>query len=225
MTEKPKDTNEKLDYALEEWKNAREATSKFDEILVDLRKYGFSIITGIITADAFIGFSKPIADIQIGAIIVTMILIVILYWVDRYYDGLLWGAVMRTRFLETFRLERAHLSSYISGFLPDKIVTLLHYMYGVFLLGALILGLSVTSVAANGFDPTSRLNIVLFVSFSLAIVGMIATYVNTDRERKRLVCFVNDLFRVYKEEMKKTDVDKDMLSKELEGRIEKALHP
>jgi hypothetical protein len=44
-------------------------------------------------------------SIQIGVIVVTMALIVVLYWLDTYYQGLLYGASFRSRFLEIFRLN------------------------------------------------------------------------------------------------------------------------
>jgi len=38
----------------EEWKICRETIDRFDGILVDLRKYGFSILTGLTTAGSFL---------------------------------------------------------------------------------------------------------------------------------------------------------------------------
>jgi hypothetical protein len=73
----------------EEWKVCRETIDRFDGILVDLRKYGFSILTGLTTTGSFLGFSAPTANIQIGVIIVTMALIMVLYWLDIYYRSLI----------------------------------------------------------------------------------------------------------------------------------------
>ena len=89
----------------EEWKSCRE-TAKFDNTLIDLRKYGFTIITGLLTAGFFLGFSEPTISLQVGVIIVTMTLIVILYWMDIYYQNLLYGSGLRTNFLEIFILRR-----------------------------------------------------------------------------------------------------------------------
>jgi multisubunit Na+/H+ antiporter MnhB subunit len=68
-----------------EWKDSREATARFDSVLIDLRKYGFTLITGLITAGSFLGFSSPDFTLLQGVIMVTMGLIVILYWLDMYY--------------------------------------------------------------------------------------------------------------------------------------------
>ena len=43
----------------EEWKSCRETVSKFDSTLIDLRKYGFTIITSLLTAGSFLGFNAP----------------------------------------------------------------------------------------------------------------------------------------------------------------------
>src|SRR5919198_1002235 len=43
----------------EEWKSCRDTADRFDEILHDLRKYGFSILTGLTTAGSFLGFAGP----------------------------------------------------------------------------------------------------------------------------------------------------------------------
>ena len=90
----------------EEWKSCRETVAKFDNTLIDLRKYGFTIITSLLTAGSFLGFNAPTASLQVGVIIVTMTLIVILYWMDIYYQNLLVGSILRTNFLEIFRLNR-----------------------------------------------------------------------------------------------------------------------
>jgi hypothetical protein len=117
------DNTKKEDYTnySEEWVKAREATDKFDGNLFDLRKYGFSLITGLITAGSFLGFSTPTQLIQVGVIIVTMGLIIILYWLDIYHQSLLYGAVFRTHFLEIFRLNRG-LSIYISALYGKSLI-------------------------------------------------------------------------------------------------------
>ena len=137
---------------LEEWKPSVEMSSKFDEMLVDLRKYGFSIITGLITAGSFLGFNvggdSPLNQLayanilHIGVINVTMFLVVILFWLDLYYQNLLYGSVIRTRFLEFIRL-RHRLSVYISGvYTGSSMHYMLYVIYAGFLLGSFSLGTS-----------------------------------------------------------------------------------
>lgn len=128
-----------------EWKDAREATARFDGILVDLRKYGFTLLTGLTTASSFLGFTEPDFTLLQGIIMVTMGLIVILYWLDIYYQNLLYGAVIRTLFLELFKLThggRRGLASFISSLHSEAgIRTFLHGVYYGFLIGLFVLGL------------------------------------------------------------------------------------
>jgi hypothetical protein len=137
---------------LEEWKTAVGTSQDFDKMLVDLRKYGFSILTGLITAGSFLGFSSslgpPAANIiHIGVINVTMFLVVILFWLDIYYQNLLYGSVLRTRFLEFFRLKH-RLSVYISGvYTGSSMGVILYLIYGGFLVGVLFLGYLVAGIS------------------------------------------------------------------------------
>jgi hypothetical protein len=86
---------------LRKWRVSVEVSTKFDEILVDIRKYGFTLITGLLTAGSFLGFTiggdsvlnqLAYANIlHMGVIIVTMFLVVVLFWLDLYYQNLLYG--------------------------------------------------------------------------------------------------------------------------------------
>jgi hypothetical protein len=126
-----------------EWKSCLESTTKFDSHLVDLRKYGFSLLTGLTAGSSFLGFASPSQILQIGVIIVTMILVVVLYWVDVYYQNLLYGSVLRSRFLELFKLNRG-LSNYISGLAGTRnLSNTLYLLYGGFIIGLGILGMIV----------------------------------------------------------------------------------
>jgi hypothetical protein len=207
----------------DEWVKAREATDKFDGNLFDLRKYGFSILTGLITAGSFLGFSKPTQFIQVGVIIVTMVLVVILYWLDIYYQGLLYGAVFRTRFLEIFRLNRG-LSIYISALYgASNLGPLLHFLYLGFLIGVLLLGLFVANFAVVATDGDSSknepasaranatesnpsrtfmdikfsLSCGLIISFIFALSGIIAIYFRSHRRRDEAVKQISSLFKEY----------------------------
>lgn len=137
----------------EEWTECRQTIARFDTILIDLRKYGFTIITGLLTAGSFLGFDTPTASLQVGVIIVTMVLIVILYWMDIYYQNLLYGAVLRAIFLEIFRLERG-LSKYVSGLYGRSgMGWLLHFLYGGFFIAAFILGMFAATISENPQPP------------------------------------------------------------------------
>jgi hypothetical protein len=142
---------------------ATETSHKFDEFLIDLRKYGFTILTGLITAGSFLGFSfsektglESINSniLHLGVIYVTMFLVVILFWLDVYYQNLLYGSVLRSRFLEFFRLNY-RLSVYISGLYTgshmDNVLYLLYFGFltGIFIMGLLVAGIIDQSIADN----------------------------------------------------------------------------
>ena len=151
-----KDKDEIDQHYLEEWKKSTELSMKFDSILMDLRKYGFTIIAGLITASSFLGFSVDNNEfsstnlIQMGVIDIFMILVVILFWLDIYYQSLLYRSVLRSRFLELFRLNY-RLSTYLSGIYTGSglgrsgMADMLYLIYGSFSVGIFFLGLTVSS--------------------------------------------------------------------------------
>jgi hypothetical protein len=229
------DDNKQYDYTnySEEWVKARETTDKFDGNLFDLRKYGFSILTGLITAGSFLGFSEATQFIQVGVIIVTMVLVVILYWLDIFYQGLLYGAVFRTRFLEIFRLNRG-LSIYISGLYgASNLGRLLHFLYVGFLIGVFLLGLfvanfaifeasddrsidSATTASTNETESDTNqtfldisiywLNLGLIISVISALVGIVVIYVFCDRRRTEAVRQLSSLFKYYYDQREDPDI-------------------
>lgn len=92
------------DNHLTEWEKSLESIGKFDDILIDLRKYGFTIITSLIGIGTFFQLGL---GIQNAILLTNMTLIVVLYWIDLYYRNALTGGLVRSIFLEMFRLEMA----------------------------------------------------------------------------------------------------------------------
>ena len=163
-----------------EWKVCRSTTDKLDGILVDLRKYGFSFLTGLTTAGSFLGFASPQQNIQIGVIIVTMVLVVVLYWLDNYYQKLLFGSVFRGRFLEIFRINKG-LTNYISGLYgAGHIGGILHSLYIGFLIGLFVLGLFVINFL-NAAKMTNAF-FTLVGAFIFAFAGIIILYIFSYRK-------------------------------------------
>jgi hypothetical protein len=83
-----------------EWKACLDQINKFDGYLFDLRKYGFTLITGLITAGSFLGFAPGTDFIHVGVVIVTMVLVAVLFWIDRYYQNILNKVLALGRFIE-----------------------------------------------------------------------------------------------------------------------------
>lgn len=93
------------DDLLKEWQEARAVVDRLDGTLVDLRKYGFGLASGLLTANGLIfGLAKTTgATTQVIAVVVavTMLLTAVLFVVDQYYHVIQWSATNRAVDLET----------------------------------------------------------------------------------------------------------------------------
>jgi hypothetical protein len=99
-----------------EWTECRSTIGRFDSILSDLRKFGFTLVTGLITAGALLGSSTPTLDERAAAFAAIMFLVFALFLIDMYYDTLLVGAVERALDLEERRKERDfRINHYLSA--------------------------------------------------------------------------------------------------------------
>jgi hypothetical protein len=101
----------------QEWNECRTTIGRFDTILSDLRKYGFTLVTGLFTASAlFGGFGNkaPSEQDRAAVFLGIMVLVVVLFFLDTYYETLLNGAVERALDLETAIQQQVNLTSYIS---------------------------------------------------------------------------------------------------------------
>jgi hypothetical protein len=67
---------------------------------VDLRKYGFTIITGLLTAEFLLKVSEKALLEKVPITVTSIILISALFIIDIYYDSLLRSAVRRAVYLE-----------------------------------------------------------------------------------------------------------------------------
>src|SRR5207247_1278256 len=92
------------DLRFKEWSECRSSIGRFDVILVDLRKIGFSLITALLSASAFLGFlgiqtaptgAAPPIEVRTAVFVTIMGLIAALFFVDNYFETLLSGAVDR----------------------------------------------------------------------------------------------------------------------------------
>ena len=216
-----------------EWIECRQTIARFDTILIDLRKYGFTIITGLLTAGSFLGFDTPTASLQVGVIIVTMVLIVVLYWMDIYYQNLLYGAVLRAIFLELFRLDRG-LSKYVSGLYGRSgMGWLLHFLYGGFFIAAFILGMFAATISENPEPPkqtevnSNKINIttecklilntceryVLYISAAFGIIGMLVIFIMCDQVRSHNFKIIFRIMRFKSRELPKDSKSAEYNSK------------
>ncbi len=94
---------------LTEWQECRQTIGRLDATIADLRKFGFSIVTVLITASSFLGQQVPSFESKTSVSITIMILIAVLFTLDRYYTLLLNGAAERALDLEGPRISRKDL--------------------------------------------------------------------------------------------------------------------
>ena len=85
---------------LQEWQECRQTIARFDTILSDMRKYGFTLVTVLLTANALVTSADPVVD-HVAASIVVMALLLALFLIDNYYWVLLRAAVARADEIET----------------------------------------------------------------------------------------------------------------------------
>jgi hypothetical protein len=91
--------SEPSDHRLEEWTECRTTIGRLDSILADIRKYGFSLVTVLLTANALITTANPVTD-RVAASSVVIVLVIVLFLMDRYWWVLLRRAAFRASELE-----------------------------------------------------------------------------------------------------------------------------
>jgi hypothetical protein len=107
------------DLRFEDWQECRKTIGRFDTILEDLRKFGFSLVTSLLTASAFLSFlgisnTPPPTSVRAVVFITVMVLVTALFSVDTYYGVLLSGAVERALDLEKGTKPPIRVTKYLS---------------------------------------------------------------------------------------------------------------
>src|SRR5713226_2547591 len=91
------------DCGFQEWQEARNIIARFDNNLHDLRKFGFSFITALLTANAILtttlSSSAP-GYVKLGVLLITLGLFVALRQLDQHYRLFQGAAVRRSIILE-----------------------------------------------------------------------------------------------------------------------------
>jgi hypothetical protein len=79
-------------------------------------------------------------NIQNGIIHATSILVIILFWLDLYYQNVLAGALLRAHFLEIFRLKKGVSYSITSMYNKSKLHSYTNFAYLGFFIAVVIIG-------------------------------------------------------------------------------------
>jgi len=111
------------DLRFKDWQECRTTIGRLDQTLEDLRKVGFSLITGLLTAGAFLNFlgvqttqgvPAPSSDVRAAVFLAVMVLVAALFSVDTYYQVLLSGAIERALDLESQTTPPIRVTKYLS---------------------------------------------------------------------------------------------------------------
>lgn len=156
--------------AFKEWSECRATIGHLDQLLEDLRKFGFTLITGLLAAGSFIGYGSGHPGAAVGAFIAVMCLIGALFGVDLYYAVMQSGAVERALDLEMSQsLRVTRYISYYAIRARSEQVILVFYLFLLVIAG----GLGVVSAVASGSYSTALvwLTVAIGVSLLAAMVG------------------------------------------------------
>jgi hypothetical protein len=130
-----------------EWEKCLESTQNFDSILIDLRKYGFTFISVLIGSEVFFGLALGIQN----AILLTIATItVVIYWLDLYYRNGLSGSLLRSIFLEMFRLEAGLTYTVSSLYAKTKSEYYIVLLYGGLFVTSIFIAATLNSLVPSG---------------------------------------------------------------------------
>jgi hypothetical protein len=155
------------------WQEARGTTARFDGYLVNIRMYGFTLVTVLLTANALVTTGNPAVD-RPAASIVIMALVLALFMLDNYYWELLRGAVTTTRALEDEAPEGSavHLAGQISATAANSHATeLILAVYGLFVVVAAGIGRNsgISASWGNALVAGALIQLVVMVAVFLVV--------------------------------------------------------
>jgi hypothetical protein len=170
---------------LHEWQECRLTIGRFDGYLADTRKYGFTLVTVLLTANALVTTANAAVD-RPAASIVVMVLLLALFMIDNYYWVMLRAAVNRAKDLEvkheriTWKLSEQAKNSHATD--------LVLVFYGLFVaIAALIPVVALLSrkpIAVGGL-------LAVFAAVLVEAAAMFVVYNLVEHPTSRVSHFVN----------------------------------
>jgi hypothetical protein len=153
--------------ALDEWKEARSTISRFDGYLDALRKYGFTVVAGLLAANSIQIYFSFNNFTKFFLAVITVAFTVGLYLLDIFYQRIIDAASLRARIIETavLNLELNETISY--RFTKDKLSTYIKWIYIMFIIIAIVIGILVivtaspsplTTILVNSSSNTTSFN-------------------------------------------------------------------
>ena len=149
----------------DELSECRQTIGRMDTLLEDLRKYGFSLVTGLLTAGSLVGATTSAAALPLAGVVV-MVLVLALFGIDMYYQVVLSAAVGRAMDLEALTHDpQIRITSSVS-----RNATLAHTTTTIFFLYATLI---VTAMGMGLFGANRwglRLPVVAAAAVALALM-------------------------------------------------------
>ena len=160
--------------------------ARFDGILSDTRKYGFTLVTVLLTANALVTTSNPVMD-RTAASIVVMALLLVLYLIESYYNALLRATASRAIALEGNHDHITGRMSVVASRPQVKfLVSAVYVLFVVVAAGiAFVADLTVTPVAGWGLVALSVFALIVLgamlgvhqSSLSASVINVMRTWV------------------------------------------------
>ena len=159
--------------AIAEWQECRTTTARFDEYLADTRKYGFTLVTVLLTANALVVDKNTAVD-RPAASIVIMALLFALFLLDNYYWVLVRAAVDRSKYLEQNELKDLHVR--VSTSIGEQVkhthaTDLILGVYALFIVVAA--GIGTTAGIASNANSTSGITLMVVVAAAELVLGWV----------------------------------------------------
>ena len=175
---------------LKEWETARDVLTTFDNRLHELRKYGFSFITVFLTASTIL-FDEFPENIKFVILTVTLVLILALFLMDRFYQVFIKSSALRARILE--RMLNIELTEVITErYRYSKARHLVTFMYILFIFGVWLLGRAVLIDELNKLHIGGSLALISLLMISSDELMLQYPYGKIDWMLDRLSCVQGD---------------------------------
>ena len=140
------------DFSFQEWKACRDSLAHFDDIIVDLRKFGFSLITILLSANGFLFTISGIGVVAIlGIFVALLVLITGLFRLDRVHEVFIRATVIRAMDLEDISRSGTQSGfyhkmgqSWLISYWSEKLQTATwgHFLYSLFCFAAYVLAIA-----------------------------------------------------------------------------------
>lgn len=158
-----------------EWLECRVTVGRFDGYLADIRKYGFTLVTLLLTASALVTPANSAVDRPAAAIVILLLLLA-LFMLDMYYWVMLKAAVARAFCLEgaTNRISGV-LKTQAQKSLATEVVIV---FYGLFVLVTFLI--PVVALVTSGIQAVGGIA-AMVVAVAIEALAMTAVYFLVER--------------------------------------------